>query len=48
METYGNVLAATCFLHGIALEELREEELNHNDPDYQVTIAVRATKEVEA
>jgi len=48
VETHGNVLAATAFLHGIALEELREDELNHDDPDYQVTIAVRATKEVEA
>jgi hypothetical protein len=45
VETHGNVFAATAFLQGIALEELRREELDHNDPDYQVTIAVRAVKE---
>lgn len=45
VETHGNVFAATAFLQGIALEELRQEELDYNDPDYQVTIAVRAVKE---
>ncbi|MFY9558248.1 MAG: methyltransferase domain-containing protein [Blastocatellia bacterium] len=45
IDSYGNVLAATAFLQGIALEELSEDELNHNDPDYQVTITVRAVKE---
>jgi glycosyltransferase involved in cell wall biosynthesis/SAM-dependent methyltransferase len=46
VETHGNVLAAISFLHGLAFEELRAEELDYNDPDYQVTIAVRAVKEV--
>lgn len=41
---YGNVLAATAFLHGIAVEELLPEELNRHDPDYQVLISVRAEK----
>src|SRR6185369_10438072 len=36
VETHGNVLAATAFLQGIALEELRKSELDYNDPDYQV------------
>ncbi|HKP11992.1 MAG TPA: glycosyltransferase [Blastocatellia bacterium] len=45
VETRGNVLAATAFLQGIALEELRKDELDYNDPDYQVIITVRATKE---
>ena len=47
VETHGNVLAATAFLYGIALEELRKEELDFSDPDYEVTIAVRAVKEAE-
>lgn len=47
IETHGNVLAATAFLYGIALEELRKEELDFSDPDYEVTIAVRAVKEAE-
>lgn len=40
----GNVLAATCFLYGIAAEELRPPELSRHDPDYPVTITVRAVK----
>lgn len=44
IKNYGNVLAATAFLHGIAVEELRSEELDRHDPDYQVLIAVRAEK----
>jgi SAM-dependent methyltransferase len=45
VETHGNVLAATAFLQGVALEELRKDELDYNDPDYQVIITVAATKE---
>jgi glycosyltransferase involved in cell wall biosynthesis len=44
METHGNVLAAVSFLHGLAVEDLRPEELDHRDPNYQVVIAVRAVK----
>jgi glycosyltransferase involved in cell wall biosynthesis len=46
VETHGNVLAATAFLQGLATEELRKEELDYNDADYEVTIAVRAVKGV--
>lgn len=42
--THGNVLAAISFLHGLAVEELRREELDHRDRDYEVLIAVRAVK----
>jgi hypothetical protein len=38
----GNVLAATAFLHGLALEELRSDELEHNDPEYPLIIMARA------
>jgi hypothetical protein len=41
---YGNVLAAAAFLYGLAAEELKPEELNYRDPDYEVLIAVRAVK----
>ena len=44
VRTYGNVLSATSFLWGLSQEELTVEELERNDPDYQVTIAVRAKK----
>ncbi|HEX4887932.1 MAG TPA: methyltransferase domain-containing protein [Luteibaculaceae bacterium] len=42
--TFGNVLSATALLQGISVEELQPEELNYNDPNYQVVIAIKATK----
>lgn len=48
VEAQGNVLAAISFLRGLAVEELRQEELDYHDPDYEVLIALRALKpEVE-
>lgn len=44
LSIYGNVLAAIAFLHGIATEELQQEELDVFDPDYEVLIGVRAVK----
>lgn len=44
VETYGNVLAAISFLQGLAVEELRSEELEYRDPNYEVLITVRAVK----
>lgn len=44
VEAHGNVLASIAFLHGIAAEELRREELNHFDPDYELLITVRVQK----
>src|SRR5205809_3007000 len=41
---YGNVLTAASFLYGIATEELRKEELDHLDPDYELIIAVKAVR----
>lgn len=42
--TYGNVASATAFLQGLAAEELTQEELFYNDPDYQLTIVIKARK----
>jgi hypothetical protein len=44
VESFGNVLAATAFLQGLAAEELRPEELDHRDPDYEFLVAVTALK----
>jgi|SRR3990172_8519866 len=44
VEAHGNVLTAVAFLHGLATEELRQEELDYCDPDYEVLVAVRAVK----
>lgn len=40
----GNVLSAIAFLHGLASEEMRAEELDYCDPAYPVLITVRAVK----
>ena len=44
VNAHGNVLAAIAFLHGLAAEELREDELDYHDPDYELLITVRAVK----
>lgn len=44
VDGHGNVLAAVAFLHGLAAEELRPEELDFRSPAFDVTIAVRAVK----
>ncbi len=44
VSSYGNVFAATCFLHGLASEELEPQELDHRDPDFEVLVTVRAQK----
>jgi SAM-dependent methyltransferase len=43
---YGNVLAAVAFLHGLAAEELTRDELDYEDADFEVLVAVRAVKPV--
>jgi ubiquinone/menaquinone biosynthesis C-methylase UbiE len=48
VEAHGNVLTALAFLHGLAAEELRQEELDSHDPDYEVVITVRAVKPTRA
>lgn len=45
VEAYGNLLAATCFLHGLATDELTAAELELRDPLYEVIVAVRAQKQ---
>jgi len=44
VQGYGNVLAAVAFLHGLAVSELSQQELDYCDADYDVLIAVRAVK----
>jgi hypothetical protein len=41
---YGNVLSAVASLHGIASNELRCQELDAFDPDYEFLISVRVVK----
>jgi SAM-dependent methyltransferase len=47
VETYGNVFAATAFLYGLAVQDVRRSRLNVRDPDYQVLIAIKAVKKLD-
>jgi len=44
VRVYGNVVSSIAFLHGIAAEELSEEELDTQDADYQLLLTARAVK----
>jgi glycosyltransferase involved in cell wall biosynthesis len=44
VESYGNVYAATAFLHGLALEEVHRSKLDVVDTSYPVVVTVRARK----
>ena len=44
VDAHGNVLAAMSFLHGLSSRDLRPEELDYHDPDYEVLITIRAVK----
>ncbi|MBJ7328723.1 MAG: methyltransferase domain-containing protein [Solirubrobacteraceae bacterium] len=42
--TYGNLLSATLFLQGFAAHEIPRRDLDLHDPDYEVTIGLKAQK----
>lgn len=44
IEAYGNVYAATCFLQGLAAEEVDRAKLDPVDPAFPVVVALRARK----
>ena len=44
VRAYGNVLSAVASLYGLASDELRSDELDIFDPDYEFLIAVRVVK----
>lgn len=42
VQSFGNLFAATAFLHGAALEEVATRKLDLTDPAFPVTVAARA------
>jgi hypothetical protein len=44
VETHGNVLLAVAYLHGLTVDELRPEDLQQRDEDFQLVITARAVK----
>jgi SAM-dependent methyltransferase len=45
LKVRGNVYAATCFLHGLALEEIDASLLEQDDPAFPLLVCVRARRE---
>ena len=45
IEVHGNALAATAFLHGLAVEDVGVSKLQYADSGFPVTITVRGKKE---
>ena len=48
VRTHGNVLTAIAFLTGMAAEELRQRELDHDDVNFPLLVTVRAEKDHSA
>ncbi len=48
VRTHGNVLTAIAFLTGMAAEELRQRELDHDDENFPLLVTVRAEKDHSA
>ncbi len=44
VQTRGNVLVATSFLHGLGRKDLHQSELDHVDPYYPIVIEAKITK----
>lgn len=44
VSSYGNILTTIASLHGLAANEVDQMELDHNDPDYELLVMVRAVK----
>ncbi len=40
-------MAAVAFLHGLAVEELKPEELDYRDPFFEVSVLLKAVKTAE-
>jgi hypothetical protein len=44
VNAHGNVLVSVAYLHGLTPADLHQDELDHNDPDYELLLTVRAVK----
>jgi len=48
VSTYGNALASVCFLQGVPAERIDRVKLDRREPDYQLIVAIVATKATDA
>jgi SAM-dependent methyltransferase len=45
IDVHGNVYAATCFLHGLAVEDVKRDWLDFEDSAFPVTVTIRARRD---
>jgi SAM-dependent methyltransferase len=45
VDSCGNVLSTTAFLHGLASEDITVGELEHRDPEFQLLVLARVVKQ---
>ena len=45
VQAYGNMKALICFMYGLSLEDMKEEELDYYDEQYPMIITAIARKE---
>ena len=48
VNTFGNVFIASAFLYGMGVSEVKKQQLDHNDPHYQVIITAKVLKTISA
>lgn len=44
VQTYGNVLSCVANLHGLGAREIKPEQIDYNDPNFELLVCVRAVK----
>ena len=44
VKAYGNMKALICFMYGLSLEDMKEEELDYYDEQYPMIVSVVAKK----
>lgn len=44
VQTYGNVLSCVANLHGLGAGEIRRDQIDYNDPNYELIVCARAVK----
>ncbi len=44
VETYGNVMSCVANLHGLGAGEIKPDQIDYNDPNYELLVCVRAVK----
>jgi len=47
VQGYGNVLVAASFLYGLSTDDLKKDELDYHDRNYEIVLSIRAVKPID-